>query len=581
MKITYPTIEQMNPENRENSKFTTTSVLSVIEKFSTILAATTDLNTLYSYCVSLTKDFFELDYSTLVLLEDSRKELVVKDADGLSEDMVDSFFLCNGEGLAHLVVKTGQVETVEDFRKEDRFEITQIVAELNVRSAIAVPMVLADDVLGVLIGHTLKKRLFFEEEKQIYQIIANQAAIAVANATQLYFLHTSEKKRVKKLEELEHERKKNRELTDEFESVFSTITSGIMLLKDGSDLVRCNEKMAEIFGYDSASELCGVSVRKLHLSDDDHREFGRKNYGNLVAGKIVHTDYSLMKKDGTPILCRLSGRAVDQSTPPDLKKGFVWLIDDITRRRAMESEVLQAIKLESIGIMAGGIGHDFNNILSAILGNLELSRRILEPQHKVQELLGSAVEASNRAKDLTAKLLLFTRREGRSVGNIHLQEIFIEYKFEKMLGEKTELQLEFEDNFSAVRIMPDHFKAIIQNLLINADSCMPDGGKICVMAKDVEIKEDSVPGLSAGKFVQIKVADTGSGIEKDILENIFDPYFTTKNRDSSRGSGLGLAIVHSLVKKNYGSIAVRSSKEEGSVFTILLPAVVDRAEKTA
>ena len=119
-------------------------------------------------------------------------------------------------------------------------------------------------------------------------------------------------------------------------------------------------------------------------------------------------------------------------------------------------------------------------------------------------------------------------------------------------------------------------EAIIQNLLINADGCMPEGGKICVTAKNVEVGEDSVPGLSVGKYVQIKVADTGSGIEKDILENIFDPYFTTKNRDSNRGSGLGLAIVHSIVKKNYGSITVRSSKKEGTVFTILLPAVVNR-----
>ncbi len=566
----------MKPENRENIKFTTTSVLTVIRDFSTRLAATTDLEKLFSCCVSLTKEFFDLDFSTLLLLDDSGKKLVVKATDGFSKDMVESFVLRQDEGLPQLVLKTGEVETVEDFRTEDRFKATSLMTDLNVRSAIAVPMMISHDVFGILIGHTLGKRLFSTEEKQVYQVLANQAAIAITNAYHITSLYTSEKKREKKLEELEEERKKNRELTDEFESIFSTITSGIMLLRDGRDVVRCNEKMAEIFGYDSASELCNVSIRKLHLSDEEQREFGRKNYANLVAGKIVRTDYTLMKKDGTPILCKLSGRAVDQSTPPDLKKGFVWLIDDITRRRAMESEVLQARKLESIGIMAGGIGHDFNNILSAVLGNLELAKRILEPEHTVQDLLGSAIEASNRAKDLTTKLLLFTRREGRSVGKIHLQELFIEYKFEKILGEKTELQLKFEDDLSAIRIMPDHLKAIIQNLLINADGCMSGGGKICVMAKNYNVGEDSVPGLSAGKYVQIKVADTGSGIEKDILENIFDPYFTTKNRDSTRGSGLGLAIVHSIVKKNYGSITVRSNKEEGTVFTILLPAVVDR-----
>lgn len=569
----------MGPKKSSKAEFTTSAVLALIEKFSNKLTSTTELNELYGYSVSLTKEIFNLDFCTLLLLDDDGKRLVIRATDGFARDMVDTFVLREGEGLPHLALQTGNVECVEDFRTESRFKVTSIMAELDVRSAIAVPMMVSDDLFGVLIGHTLEKRGFSREEKQVFQVLANQAAVAVHNASHLSSLYTSEQKRATKIEELEEERRRNRELADEFESIFSTITSGIVLLKDGRVLVRCNERMAQILGYESARELNNLGIEKLHLSAEDYREFGRKNYGNLVAGKVVRTDCSLKRKDGTPVLCRLSGRAVDQGNPPDLSKGFVWLIDDITRSKAMESEILQARKLESIGIMAGGIGHDFNNLLSAILGNLELARRILEEEHQVQDLLGSAVEASNRAKDLTTKLLLFTRREGRSVGDIRLQEIFLEYKFEKILSERTTLKLEFADDLSAVKIMPDHLKAIVQNLLINADSCMSDGGTICVTGRNVEIPEDAVPGISAGKYVQVKVADTGSGIEKDILENIFDPYFTTKQRDSSRGIGLGLAIVHSIVKKNYGSISVRSSREEGTVFTILLPAVVERRKK--
>lgn len=568
----------MTSEDIENTEFTVTSVLALIEQFTAKLASATDLETLYGCCVSLAKETFQLDHSALFLLDDQGKRLVAKATDGLSTEAPESDILPESEGLPDLALRTGRIETVENFFIESRFEVTPIISGHEVCSAIAVPMVVSSAVCGVLVGYTLKKRRFSTEEKQVYQLLANQAAAAITRSSKTASLHSIEKKGGEKRGRLEEEKSKSSELTDEFESIFSAITSGVMLLKDGRDLVRCNEKMAEIFGYDSAEELCNMKFSELHLSDEDYREFGRKNYGTLVAGKVVHTDYTLMKKDGTPVLCRLSGRAVDQSSPPDLKKGFVWLIDDITMQRAMESEVLQARKLESIGIMAGGIGHDFNNILSAILGNLELARRMLEPEHQVQELLSSAVEASNRAKDLTGKLLLFTRREGRSIGNIYLQEIFIEYKFEKMVGEKTSLQLEFGDDLSAIRIMPDHLKAIIQNLLINADGCMADGGTITVRAKNVEIDDESIPGLSGGQYVQIRVADTGSGIEKDILENIFDPYFTTKNRDSSRGSGLGLAIVHSIVKKNYGSITVQSSKNEGTVFTILLPAAVTRQQ---
>ncbi len=149
------------------------------------------------------------------------------------------------------------------------------------------------------------------------------------------------------------------------------------MLKGDRKIARCNEKAAEMFGYNSIDKLIGESSRKLHLSEENYNDFGRQNYSNLVAGEVVQTEYLLKTKDGTPILCRMSGRAVDQANPPDISKGFVWVIEDITRRKDMEQEILQARKLESIGILAGGIGHDFNNILSAILGNLGLAERIL------------------------------------------------------------------------------------------------------------------------------------------------------------------------------------------------------------
>jgi len=318
-----------------------------------------------------------------------------------------------------------------------------------------------------------------------------------------------------------------------------------------------------------------MSLRKLHISDEHYRDFGKRYYAKLFAGKTVQAEYYLKKKDGTPILCMLSGRSVDQSTPIDLTKGFVWVVDDITKRKEMEAEVLQARKLESIGIMAGGIGHDFNNILSAILGNLGLAQRLLEPEHKIQDFLGAALEAATKAKDLTAKLLMFTRRDSHNIGSVKLPELCQEVKFSKFLGDGVDLAVDFQSGLYAVRIMPDHLKAILQNLLLNADSCMPKGGRVVLKGRNLEILEGDVPGLSRGRYVAIIVADNGSGIDREILDHIFDPYFTTKNRDSSRGIGLGLAIVHSIVKKSYGNISVESSNEEGTVFTILLPAVVN------
>ncbi len=549
--------------------------LGHIEHYSARLAATTDLQKLCDFSLELTQKFFGFDYSTLLLLDDKQAHLVLRATRGFPQEMVDTFVIERGKGLPSLALQTGRVETVADFRSEDRFEVTAIMAKCDICSAMAAPMRIGDRFFGVLIGHTLQQRLFSLQEQQVYQVLANHTAVAIKNAQTIFSLRRSEEKRSQKIRELQREKTRVKELKDEFESIFSTITTGVLLLQDDRKVVRCNEKLAEILGYDSTRPLRGVSASKLHLSEEKYRAFGKKHYSQLLAGKTVQTEYELRKKEGGAVLCRLSGRTVDQAIPPDLSKGFVWLVEDISRRRQMEKEVLQARKLESIGILAGGIGHDYNNILSAILGNLGLCKRMLEPDHAVQELLNSALEAADKARDLTEKLLLFTRRQRHSPGSVSVPQLFKEFRFEEILRAEIDLRVNFQQGLFTVKIMPDHLKVILQNLLVNADNCMPEGGQVTVTGCNSIVLEEDIPGLASGKYVEIEVADNGSGIEQDIQDNIFDPYFTTKNRDSSKGIGLGLAIVHAIVKKNHGSISVRPGSDSGTVFTVLLPAVVD------
>ncbi len=562
----------MGLKNISHQGFSIALALQYIENFSAQLASTADLQRLYDLCLSFTKETFHLDYSTLLLLDTRREKLVMRATMGFPENMVNIFSLRLDQGLPSLALKTGRVETVEDFRLETRFEVTAIMPELAISSAIAAPMLVADTVIGVLIGHTCRQRYFYELEKQVYQVMANHAGIAINNALLFSSLQRSERRRERKIRELQQEKMKTRELSDEFESIFTTITSGVILLKNSSMLARCNEKCAEIFGYESASRLENSSIRKLHLSEENYREFGRLYSAQLAGGKSVQTEYMLQKKDGGPILCSLSGRAVDQAVPPDLSKGVVWLIEDITRHRQMEKEVLQARKLESIGILAGGIGHDYNNILSVILGNLGLARRLLEADHSVQDMLNSAIEAADRAKELTAKLLLFTQKDSKSPGSVNLAELFKYFEFESLLQNTVDLDIDLQQGLFSARIMPEHLKVVLQNLLLNADSCMAEQVKIRVTGHNVEILEDDLPGISRGKYIEIAVADNGPGIDQTILDNIFDPYFSTKSRDSTKGIGLGLAMVHAIIKKNHGSIAVRPGRKGGTVFTVLLPA---------
>ncbi|MEE4243029.1 MAG: ATP-binding protein [Desulfopila sp.] len=555
-----------------NQGFSIALALQYIESFSAQLATAGELEKLYSLSLRFIKETYQLDYSTLLLLDTRREKLVMRATIGFPENMVNTFSLRLDQGLPSLALKTCKVETVENFRLESRFEVTPLMEELGISSAIAVPMLVADTVIGVFIGHTREQRFFYEIEKQVCQVLANHAGIAINNALLLTSLQRSERRREKKIVELQLEKLKTRELSDEFESIFTTITAGVILLKNNSILARCNEKCAEILGYESASRLQNTSARELHPSDAAYREFAASHSAQIAAGSVIQTECILRKKNGDYILCSLSGKAVDQMIPPDLGKGVVWLIEDITRQRRMEKEVLQARKLESIGILAAGIGHDYNNILSVILGNLGLARRILEAEHNVQEMLGSAIEAADRAKELTAKLLMFTRKDTQSPGSVNLAELFKSFEFESLLQNTVDLAIELQEGLFSARILPEHLKVVLQNLLQNADNCMQEEVRIKLTGHNVEILQDDLPGIASGKYVEVSVADNGPGIDQTILDNIFDPYFSTKSRDSTKGIGLGLAIVHAIVTKNHGSISVRSRPNGGTVFTVLLPA---------
>lgn len=560
-----------SPQNTRYSGNGLAAALEHIQEFSAKLASTTDLQTLYDYSLGIIKNIFHLDFSTLLLLDEQKNRLVIRATLGFPDEMVDTFYLREGQGLPSYVLHTKRIETVYDFRKEQRFEVTKIMAEMNICSAIAVPMMIANEVFGVLIGHNKVQRRFTIDEKMIFQVIANHAAIAIDNAMHILSLYESEVKREKKIEELEVEKKKTQLKTDEFESIFSNIATGVILLKGDREIVRCNDKVVDIFGYQSEKELLGQSTRIIHTSERQYQEFSQLFYKNIHGGDIIQTEYLMKKKNGSEILCRLSGQAIDQSHPPDLEKGFVWIIEDISRQKELELELLQARKLESVGTLAGGVAHDFNNILSAVMGNIGMAQRLLPENHEIHELLSAASKASLKAIDLTTKLLLFTSSDKNFSGYTQLQAIIHNETIRESLSENINLILQIPHDLRDIAIPPDHLKAILQNLFENASSSMPNGGDVVVRAVNTDLSEDRTLGISKNSYVQLTVADNGIGMDSEVLDKIFDPYFTTKSRSADKGIGLGLAIVYAIVSKNRGFIKAYSTPDKGTVFSILLP----------
>ncbi len=258
------------------------------------------------------------------------------------------------------------------------------------------------------------------------------------------------------------------------------------------------------------------------------------------------------------------------------------VVRDITERKKMEEELFNAQKLESVGILAGGIAHDFNNLLTAILGNISLARKYTNPQDKMYGRLAEAEKASLRARELTRQLLTFSRGGAPVKKTASIGELVKESAYFALRGSNVKCEFFITAGLLAVAVDEGQLSQVINNLIINADQAMPEGGTITVRCENVTLGDHDVLPLKAGTYVKISIQDQGIGIPKEHLLKIFEPYFTTKQK----GTGLGLASSYSIIKKHDGHITVESGPGAGTAFFIYLPASKEqglpkKAEKDA
>lgn len=254
---------------------------------------------------------------------------------------------------------------------------------------------------------------------------------------------------------------------------------------------------------------------------------------------------------------------------------------DITDRKALERQLSKSQKLESIGRMAGGVAHDFSNIMSAVLGYSEMAMMELPEDHPVREKLSIIRDAGEKAAMLTRQLLAFSSRQILEIKPVNISLIVDEMvkMLVRIIGE--DVLLDINTNNSAWNAIADRSQVeqILLNLAVNARDAMPCGGTLRVRTADVTFKSvDSLPNpdLAPGDYVQLTVSDTGEGMTQEVQDRIFEPFFTTKQE--GRGTGLGLSTVYGIIKQHKGTIIVNSAPGKGSAFTIYLPAVRSAAD---
>jgi PAS domain S-box-containing protein len=258
-------------------------------------------------------------------------------------------------------------------------------------------------------------------------------------------------------------------------------------------------------------------------------------------------------------------------TSVGIMKGVI-VARDITEQKQVEEERLRAIKLESVGLLAGGIAHDFNNILTSVFANIGLAKMITakntSSNTSVVERLNSAEKACLRARDLTKQLLTFSKGGAPVKSTTSIATIIRDTVEFVLRGSSVRCHLHIPEHLWPVVVDEGQISQVLQNLVINAEQAMPEGGEMEVNVDNISIPSPSDLPLKAGNYVRATVTDQGIGIPLDHLSKIFDPYFTTKQK----GSGLGLATTYSIIKRHEGHVAVSSALGKGACFTFYLPA---------
>jgi len=365
---------------------------------------------------------------------------------------------------------------------------------------------------------------------------------------------------------------------DRYSHLYDFAPNGYFTVTEKGLIDEANLTIASMLGQ-AWEALIGKPLSNFVFRDDQDILYRHRQH--LLETEVPQScELRLVKKDGNAFHARLECLVIKEQE--DDSRQIRVAVSDITEIKIMEETLRQSQKMESIGTLTGGIAHDFNNILSIILGNTELALMESSPWNPVYNNLEAIKKAGIRAKDIVLKLLIFTRKGDQKLQPVEIVPVIKDTLgfMESTIPATLKIKQEIEARDEMILADPNQISQIIMNLCTNAFHAMEKtSGVLTVRVEKFILDESSTqdfPGLSCGKHIKIMVKDTGSGINPDIIDRIFDPYFTTG--EVGKGSGMGLSVVYGIVQNHNGAIVVESKPGRGSCFTILFPVVDDNSK---
>lgn len=418
------------------------------------------------------------------------------------------------------------------------------------KSWLGVPLKVKDRTFGVLaIRNYDIENCFTEDDVELITPIANYIALTI------------DKKRSEQEKSI---------LDLRFRSIWEKSSDGLRLLDNDGMIVLVNEafcKMAEL----KMEELIGKPFSFVY-SEESRSLLLEKFRDNLSSGKIIRSyERKITLWNGKALWVEVSNSIIEFEDTP---KMVMSIMSDVTKRKVLEEQLIQSQKMESIGRLAGGVAHDFNNILTVVQGNSEMIKRIATGNSKLSGFADKIILAAKRGSDLSKQLLSFAKLNRQIINAADLNELVSESLklLEHIIGKNIEIKTFLDPAIKTIDADFGNIQQVIMNLCINARDAISGNGMITITTGSKVLDKASIEKpseLQDGDYVFLSIADNGSGIPDEIKPHIFEPFFTTK--DNSRGTGLGLAIVYGIIRSHNGFIVTDSVYQKGTTFTIYFP----------
>ncbi|MCY3414352.1 MAG: PAS domain S-box protein [Candidatus Heimdallarchaeota archaeon] len=348
-----------------------------------------------------------------------------------------------------------------------------------------------------------------------------------------------------------------------YKNLVETSQDLIWIVDSEGKYVYLNPAWERVMGY-KVEEMLGKSFT--HFQTDEQAKKDEALLKEILKGKMV-SNYRTVHyaKDGTPRI--LNFNAIRITNEEGEITGTQGTANDLTELINLQEELLQSKKLEALSILAGGIAHDFNNLLTGLTANLSLAKHYIDDKDELISIFKDFQQALTRTSQLSNQLLTFSKGGSPQKDIVKVENLLRESVSFTLSGSNISAEYNLESDLWNVCVDENQIYQVFQNIIMNAINSMPNGGKITINARNLDYQGEAKKDLISGKYVLVEIKDTGSGIPLEIINKVFDPFFTTR----SKGSGLGLAICYSIIKNHGGIIELSSKLNQGTDVSIYLP----------